>query len=113
MTPTQSVPKSAKIWCADETLRMAIEDIAAKKNIPTEQALFEFIQSPVYDALYDIDTGMWGEGPAMLQDDYEKCRIRGELKKNRTHAHSTLCVRYRRGHFRGGPAQYFQTLLPC
>lgn len=39
--------------------------------------------------------------------------IRVELKKNRTHAHSTLCVRYRRGHFRGGPAQYFQTLLPC
>ena len=54
MTPTQSVPKSTKIWCADETLRMAIEDIAAKKNIPTEQALFEFIQSPVYDALYDL-----------------------------------------------------------
>lgn len=76
LTSNQSVPESAKIWCADETLRMAVEDLAAKRSISTEQALFEFIQSPVYDALYDTDTGMWGEGPAMLLDDYEKCQKR-------------------------------------
>ena len=63
---------------------MAIEDIAAKNNIPTEQALFEFIQTPVYDALYDTGTGMWGEGPAMLQDDYEKyLRSAFETKKQK------------------------------
>lgn len=74
LTSKQIVPESAKIWCADETLRMAVEDLATKRNIPTEQALFEFINSPVYDALYDTSTGMWGEGPAMLLDDYEKCQ---------------------------------------
>ncbi len=72
MTSTApEVSVSAKIWCADETLRMAVEMLANKRGIPTIDALLEFVKSPVYDALYDVSTGMWGEGPTMLLDDLE------------------------------------------
>ena len=48
---------------------MAVEALAENKGISTIEALLEFVKSPVYEALYDVGTGMWGEGPNMLLDD--------------------------------------------
>ena len=69
---TPEVSVNAKLWCADENLRMAVEMLSKKRGISTTEALLEFVKSPVYDALYDVNTGMWGEGPTMLLDDLER-----------------------------------------
>lgn len=61
----------AKEHLAGETLRMAVELLSEKRGIPTEQALIQLISSPVYDALYDLDTGMWTQGPARLLEAFE------------------------------------------
>lgn len=67
-----SVTDSAKTWCAGETLRMAAEALAKRQEITPVDAFLKLVASPVYDAIYDLDTGMWGEGPAMLLDAYSK-----------------------------------------
>ena len=50
---------------------MAVELLSEKRGIPAEQALIRFISSPVYDALYDLDTGMWTQGPTRLLEAFE------------------------------------------
>lgn len=62
---------NAKEHLAGETLRMAVELLSEKRGIPAEQALIRFISSPVYDALYDLDTGMWTQGPTRLLEAFE------------------------------------------
>lgn len=61
-----------KVWCADTNLTMAIEQIAEEDGIPQEDALAEFLSTPVYKALYALDTGLWGVGPAYLVDLYRR-----------------------------------------
>ena len=61
----------SKKHIAGEVLRMAVEQLAETRNIPTEQALIQLISSPVYDALYDLDTGMFTQGPARLLEAFE------------------------------------------
>ena len=61
----------SKPYMAGEVLRMAVEQLSEKRNISTEQALIQLISSPVYDALYDLDTGMFTQGPARLLDAFE------------------------------------------
>ena len=60
------VTEITKKWCADTALAMAIKEIAKDEGISTEEALAKFKQTRVYSALYDFDTGVWGEGPASL-----------------------------------------------
>lgn len=62
---------NAKEHLAGEALRMAVEQLSEKRGIPAEQALILLISSPVYDALYDLDTGMWTQGPARLLEAFE------------------------------------------
>lgn len=69
------VPLRTKLWCADETLRMILEPLAMRLGTSIEDTFWEFVKSPVYDALYDGETGMWAEGPAMLLDDFFRCPI--------------------------------------
>lgn len=66
------VPVRTKLWCADETLRMVIESVSDKRGIPATDVFWELVQSPVYDALYDPETGMWAEYPAMLLYDFTR-----------------------------------------
>ena len=57
-----------QLWCADTTLRLAIE-IAAKETGQQYQDIFrDIVNSPAYDALYDESTGLWGDGPGYLLD---------------------------------------------
>lgn len=64
-------------WCADANLAMAVKQIAKDEGISQEEALANFKKTRVYNALYDFDTGMWGEGPASLIVLYNKYKNEG------------------------------------
>lgn len=57
---------SAKICCADLTIAQAAERLAEGEGISPEEALLRIIASPVYDAVYALDTGMWHASPELL-----------------------------------------------
>ena len=60
-----------KEWCATSTMRDMLFVLAEKKDIPYEDALIEFSDSPIYDLLFDYESGMWKEGPDYLLATYE------------------------------------------
>lgn len=47
-------------------MRRMIEKYAEKEHICFDDAMLLFTQSPVYEALFDYDTGIWKEGPDYL-----------------------------------------------
>ena len=55
---------SSKKFTADRALTMAAQMLAAEQGISGIDALVKLIKSPVYDAIYDLETGMWREGPS-------------------------------------------------
>lgn len=52
-------------------MRSMLETYSEKHNIPFSEALERFANSPVYDGLFDFDTGLWAEGPDYLLSFYE------------------------------------------
>lgn len=58
-------------WCAVSTMRDMLFNLADNKNISYEDALVEFADSPIYDLLFDYESGMWKEGPDYLLATYE------------------------------------------
>ena len=45
--------------------------LAAEQGISGIDALKKLIKSPVYDAIYDLGTGMWREGPSGILEAYQ------------------------------------------
>ncbi len=52
--------------CAVLNMRDAVAKISHQHDIPYEEALLLFTGSPVYDALFDFETGVWRESPEYL-----------------------------------------------
>lgn len=52
--------------CAVLNMRDAVKKISHQQDIPYEEALLLFTGSPVYDALFDFETGVWRESPEYL-----------------------------------------------
>ena len=50
---------------------MAAQMLAAEQGILGIDALVKLIKSPVYDAIYDLETGMWWEGPSGILEAYQ------------------------------------------
>ncbi len=50
---------------------MAAQMLAAEQGITGIDALKKLIKSPVYDAIYDLETGMWREGPSGILEAYQ------------------------------------------
>ncbi len=50
---------------------MAAQMLAAEQGISGINALVKLIKSPVYDAIYDLETGMWWEGPSNILEAYK------------------------------------------
>ena len=61
---------SSKKFTADRVLTMAAQMLAAEQEISGTNALVKLIKSPVYDAIYDLETGMWREGPSNILEAY-------------------------------------------
>ena len=49
--------------CADMILADAIQDTAKKTGRSADQIRQVIVDSTAYDALYNFETGLWGQGP--------------------------------------------------
>lgn len=58
---------------------MAAQMLAAEQGISGIDALVKLIKSPVYDAIYDLETGMWREGPSGILEALSSTSERGTL----------------------------------
>ena len=65
------VTDQQKETCAILVMRSMLESYSKKHNIPFSEALEKFANSPVYDGLFDFETGLWAEGPDYLLSFYE------------------------------------------
>lgn len=61
-----------KRFCADLILTDAIMDMAEEDGITWQEARSKIINSNAYTALYDLETGLWGNGPDYFRDFYKK-----------------------------------------
>lgn len=61
-----------KRFCADLILTDAIMDMAEEDGITWQEARRKIINSNAYAALYDLETGLWGNGPDYFRDFYKK-----------------------------------------
>lgn len=61
-----------KRFCADLILTDAIMDMAEEDGITWQEARSKIINSNAYTALYDFETGLWGNGPDYFRDFYKK-----------------------------------------
>lgn len=61
-----------KRFCADLILTDAIMDMAEEDGITWQEARSKIINSNAYAALYDFETGLWGNGPDYFRDFYKK-----------------------------------------
>jgi len=61
-----------KRFCADLILTDAIMDMAEEDGITWQEARSKIINSNAYAALYDLETGLWGNGPDYFRDFYKK-----------------------------------------
>lgn len=59
-------------FCADLILTDAIMDMAEEDGITWQEARSKIINSNAYTALYDLETGLWGNGPDYFRDFYKK-----------------------------------------
>lgn len=67
---SQNIEK--KKFCADLILTDAIMDMAEEDGITWQEARSKIINSNAYTALYDLETGLWGNGPDYFRDFYKK-----------------------------------------
>lgn len=61
-----------KRFCADLILTDAIMDMAEEDGITWQEARSKIINSNAFTALYDLETGLWGNGPDYFRDFYKK-----------------------------------------
>lgn len=61
-----------KRFCADLILTDAIMDMAEEDGITWQEVRSKIINSNAYTALYDFETGLWGNGPDYFRDFYKK-----------------------------------------
>ncbi len=54
--------------CAVLNMRNVVAKISKQQDVPYEEALLLFTESPVYDTLFDFETGIWRESPEYLLD---------------------------------------------
>ena len=58
--------------CADMILADAIEDYADEEGISLGEARNRLLQSKAYTCLYDLESGLWKEGPDYFRDFYRQ-----------------------------------------
>lgn len=69
------ITERQKETCAVNTMRRMVEKYSEKNNIPFEDAFFDFTKSPIYELLFDYESGVWREGPDYLMALYEEVRL--------------------------------------
>ena len=75
------VEASTKRFCANLIFSIAIQYLADREGITVDMARKRMIHSKVYDALFDYETGLWGQGPIYLLSTYDLFRFDGDYKR--------------------------------
>lgn len=65
------MPDSVKYACADLMFTDAVETLAHRLGISTTESRSRLIESGAYAAMYDLETGLWREGPDYFIGFYE------------------------------------------
>lgn len=78
-TSAYNFSKAQKESCAVSLMIDAVDSLSRRENIPYEDALLLFASSKVYDALFDIETGIWKEGPTYILSLYDYCKAKEKL----------------------------------
>ena len=68
----KEVSSEQKEASAITVMRCMLLDFSEEKGIPFEQAMLAFTKSKTYDDLFDLETGIWKEGPEYLRGLYEE-----------------------------------------
>lgn len=79
---TSEVTDKVKEWCATVVMRDMLFKLAEQEKVSYEKAMLEFTASPIYDALFDFNTGIWKEGPVYLLDLYQEYAKHGNQCQN-------------------------------
>ncbi|MBQ1925504.1 MAG: hypothetical protein II180_05230 [Proteobacteria bacterium] len=66
------VTDALKETTAITVMRCMLMSYARDNHISFEQALLDFAKSDTYEALFDLETEIWKEGPTYLKTLYEK-----------------------------------------
>ena len=70
-----------KRLCANLIFTEAIQMLAKREGITNDEARKRMIHSKIYDALFDYETGFWGQGPVYLLFWYDLYRFDGDWDK--------------------------------
>lgn len=49
-------------------VQRTVEIYSEEKSLSFDVAFAEFVKSPLYDAIFDFETGLWREGPVYILD---------------------------------------------
>ena len=74
MDITGEITKEQMDYAIDATVSLVVEDLARELHHTPDRMLYEFIASRTGALLYDGESGLWGAGPAYIEDMY-----RGEI----------------------------------
>ncbi|MCD7833264.1 MAG: hypothetical protein LUH00_04655 [Lachnospiraceae bacterium] len=66
------VSDKQKEHCAVNTMRRMLEKYSDENQIDFEDAFLEFASSRTYAAIFDLETGIWKEGPDYFMDLYKE-----------------------------------------
>ena len=66
------VSEHDKTICAALVMDSMVKDIAETEGRKYAEVLKDFVQSCVYNCLFDFETGVWREGPAYLESLYRQ-----------------------------------------
>lgn len=69
---SNTIPDKQKNYCAISLMRSMLIKYAQRNNLSFEDAMFGFIKSSTYEALFDYDTAIWKEGPDYLMALYKE-----------------------------------------
>lgn len=68
----KEISEKQKNAAAIMLMQRVLEKYSEKNSISLDEALTWFSSTPVYDALFDYETGLWKEGPDYILDIIEK-----------------------------------------
>lgn len=66
------ITDSQKEHCAINTMRRMLEKYSEENHIEFEDAFLAFASSRTYAAIFDLETGIWKEGPDYFMDLYKE-----------------------------------------
>ncbi len=72
----REISEKQKNAAAIMLMQRVLEIYSERHSVSINEALTRFSSTPVYNALFDYETGLWKEGPDYILDLFEKASRR-------------------------------------